>query len=124
MPTKQRLPHGRVTPFLLQRKHQPNTRTHTTHLSRATASGAGGLGLEGAERGSGGLDDYPRATALPARVGLGARLNAAAIAGVAPFQVADANLRGEEDGGGGWRNNEIHILHRTLAGAKPHSAMH
>lgn len=58
------------------------------------AGGASGLRLEGAERGPRGLDDHPGAAALAAGVGLRARLDAAAAARVAAFQVADADLRG------------------------------
>lgn len=65
---------------------------YTTHLSSPPAGGARSLRLEGAERGPGGLDDHPGAAALPAGVGLRARLDAAAGARVAAFQVADADL--------------------------------
>ena len=108
---------AQTKPSLLQKARPPKEKTtywaqHAhTHLSRAAAGGARGLGLEGAERSSGGLDDHSGATALPARVGFGARFNATAIAGVAPFQVADANLgagEGREEGG---HNNEMcHFL--------------
>lgn len=70
--------------------HKQNKKTH---LSTSTAGGARRLRLEGTERGSGSLDDHSRPTALPARVRLGSRLHAAAITGVAAFQVADTNLR-------------------------------
>lgn len=71
-------------------------------LSSPPAGWAGGLRLEGAKRRPGCLDNYPGAAALPASADLRARLDAAAVASFAGFQVADANLEKYCGIGGGW----------------------